>query len=47
MNRPLDEWRCRGELKLIAFGQTEGNAAVFSSVELVDWMLGFSRGRIN
>ena len=26
---------------------TEGNAAVFCSVELVDWMLGFSRGRIN
>ena len=23
----------------------EGNAAVFSSVELVDWMLGFSRGK--
>ena len=22
----------------------EANAAVFSSVELVDWMLGFSRG---
>jgi predicted peptidase len=22
-----------------------GNAAVFSSVELVDWMLGFSRGK--
>ena len=24
---------------------SEGNAAVFSSVELVEWMLGFSRGQ--
>lgn len=26
-------------------GHAQGNAAVFSSVELVDWMLGFSKGK--
>lgn len=30
---------------LLLFVTLPANAAVFSSVELVDWMLGFSKGK--
>jgi hypothetical protein len=31
--------------RFAAADQGTGNAEVFSSVELVDWMLGFSKGK--
>jgi len=46
----VDRLRAAGNTNVIhsefaGADHAQGNAAVFSSVELVDWMLGFSKGK--